>query len=67
MTIPPSRDRPPTALWQIKMQHLMDDLQFLIGRPEECAFLMDQIRSIHDRRTCVERAQVQHDHLAIDR
>jgi hypothetical protein len=44
----------PTAVLHVEMQHLIDDLQFLIGRPEECTFLLDQFRRIHDRRTCVE-------------
>jgi hypothetical protein len=39
------------------MQHLIDDLQFLIGRPEECGFLRDQLRGIHDRRICVEERE----------
>jgi hypothetical protein len=66
MNIPPLRNRPP-APWQEVMQHLMDDLQFLIARPEECAFLLDKIRSIHDRRTRVEREQFEHEQLTTDR
>jgi hypothetical protein len=66
MNIPPFRNRP-IAPWPQVMQRLMDDLQFLIARPEESAFLLDQIRSIHDRRTCVEREQVEHEQLMTDR
>lgn len=36
---------------------MMDDLQFLAGRPEEWAYIEDKLREIHHRRMWVEERE----------
>lgn len=41
----------------VKFRAMIDDLQFLIGRPEEAAFIADLERAVHHRRLWVQERE----------
>lgn len=47
----------PQGVWRARFRRCLDDLQFLVGRPDELRRLGDWFEQIHHRREWVEERE----------
>jgi hypothetical protein len=56
MSLPGSAGAP-IDHWHEALSVMLNDLQYLLGRPEEADFVFDQMKAIHYRREWVEERE----------